>query len=60
MITSLSFYSKAFELKKANQDFMVNRDNLTWFLDATCGFYIQLKIMSFIQNAGSGVLAKAA
>jgi len=31
-----------------------------WFLDATCGFYIQLKIKSFIQNAGSGVLAEAA
>ena len=30
------------------------------FLDATCGFYMQLKIKSFIQNAGSGVLAKAA
>jgi len=31
-----------------------------WLLDATCGFYIQLKIKSLIQNAGSGVLAKAA
>ncbi len=29
-------------------------------LDATCRFYIQLKFKSLIQNAGSGVLAKAA
>jgi len=29
-------------------------------LDATCGFYIQLKIKSLIQNAGYVVLSKEA